>query len=115
MTPPINARRALSVSNWRMMRPRPAPSVARRVISRSRVAERARTRFATLTQAIKRTRTTAPNSLTKTDDANTILLIDIRILSFQARDDRFHFRLRLGQSDTLAKATEDNHRMIFAV
>src|SRR6516165_6007341 len=57
----------------------------------------------------------ARNILAKIDDADTILLIHAGILLFQARDNCFHFRLRLGHGDTLAEAAEDNHGMVFAV
>ena len=50
----------LSVSSWRMMRPRPAPRAARTDISRARAVARASSRLATLAQAISSTKVTAP-------------------------------------------------------
>ena len=59
--PPIVASRTLSASNCRANRPRPAPRLRRRAISRSQTVARARTRFATLTTAISSTSPTAPH------------------------------------------------------
>ena len=50
----------LSVSSWRRIRARPAPSAVRIEISRMRADARASIRFATLKQAIRRIRVTAP-------------------------------------------------------
>ena len=55
----------LSVSIWRMMRVRLAPSAVRIATSFSREAARARRRFATFAQAISRTSATAPSSTSK--------------------------------------------------
>ena len=52
--PPIEASKRLSVSNWRITRPRPAPSARRIAISRCRVVARASSRFATLAHAISK-------------------------------------------------------------
>ncbi len=49
-----------SVSSWRTMRQRPAPSAARIDISRWRTEARASSRFATLAHAIRSTSVTAP-------------------------------------------------------
>ena len=59
--PPAIDNRKLSVSNWRINRIRPAPSAVRIAISRSRVAARASKRLAMFTQAINRTKPTAPS------------------------------------------------------
>ena len=53
------ARTSDSVRSWRIVRPRLAPRAARRATSRWRVEERARSMFATLAQAMSRTRPTA--------------------------------------------------------
>ena len=51
----------LSVSSWRTMRPRPAPSAERTAISRCRTVALDSSRFATLAHAISSsTRLTAP-------------------------------------------------------
>ena len=50
-----SASTTLSVSSWRTMRPRPAPSAVRTAISRARAAPRASSRLATLPQAISST------------------------------------------------------------
>ena len=59
-TPPASDSIRLSVSIWRSSRPRSAPSAVRSPSSRCRTVLRASSRFATLTQAISSTRTTAP-------------------------------------------------------
>ena len=59
----LAASSALSVSNWRTRRPRPAPSAARMASSRSRASPRATPRFARLAHAIKSTSPTAPSSI----------------------------------------------------
>ena len=59
---PANERRRLSVRNWRIKRARSAPRAMRIAISRCRDAARARSRFATLAQAIKSTNPTTPIS-----------------------------------------------------
>ncbi len=51
-----------SVSNWRAMRPLPAPSAMRIAISLDRDVARLKSRFAIFTQAIKSTRPTATSS-----------------------------------------------------
>ena len=61
-TPPSMASSRLSVSNCRTSRARGAPSAARIENSPSRCAPRASRRFVTFTQAIKRTRITAPRT-----------------------------------------------------
>ncbi len=58
-------RRTLSVRSWRSSRPWPAPRAVRTANSASRAATRARSRFATLTQAMSRTRPTAPRSTSR--------------------------------------------------
>ena len=63
--PPTHASSVLSVSNWRMMRARLAPSATRTAISRPRPAARASNRFATLAHAIKSTNPTAPSRTSK--------------------------------------------------
>src|SRR5207244_6264737 len=47
--------KAVSASNWRMIRPRPAPMAARTAISFRRAAERDSSRLAILAQAMSRT------------------------------------------------------------
>ncbi len=63
--PAARARTRLSVRSWRTIRPRPAPIADRTVISRRRLLPRARVRLATLTQAMRRTKPTAPSRTTK--------------------------------------------------
>ncbi len=53
----------LSTSICRTRRARPAPSAARTANSRSRDVARANIRLPTLAQAIRSTRTTAPNNI----------------------------------------------------
>ena len=57
-----SARSRLSVSNWRMIRPRDAPSDRRMAISRCRANARASIRFDTLAQPISRIRPNATKS-----------------------------------------------------
>ena len=59
IAPPTTESATLSVSNWRMIRPRPAPIAARMATSRLRAVARTSSRFATLAQAIRRTNATA--------------------------------------------------------
>ena len=85
---PAAASIALSTSSWRTIRPRPAPIARRSAISRVRVAPRASSRFATLTQAIRRTSVTsasatvsgmaqvAPQRLVPVAPASTVRVID---------------------------------------
>ncbi len=58
-------RSTLSVSNCRMIRPRPAPTAARMAISRLRPVARASRRLATLAHAMSSTKPTAPASTHK--------------------------------------------------
>ena len=58
--PPPSPRRTLSVSSWRTMRPRLAPSAARIASSFCRLTPRDSSRFATLAQAMSSTQATAP-------------------------------------------------------
>jgi hypothetical protein len=62
-TPPIADTTRLSVTSWRTMRPRPAPSAARIASSLWRAVPRASCRCATLTHAISRTSPTAASSV----------------------------------------------------
>jgi hypothetical protein len=59
---PTSASSTLSLSIWRISRPRRAPRAERTPISCSRTALRARSRFATFTQAMSSTSATAPAS-----------------------------------------------------
>ena len=54
--PPASESSTLSVSNCRMIRPRPAPMAVRIAISRLRPVARTSNRFATFAHAISRTR-----------------------------------------------------------
>jgi hypothetical protein len=54
--PPTTAKSTLSVRSWRRMRARPAPIAVRTAISRWRPSARARSRFAMLAQAMRRTK-----------------------------------------------------------
>ena len=65
MQPPATPSKTLSVSNWRITRAGLAPRAARIANSRVRPVERARRRLATLTQAIKSTKLTAPSSTSR--------------------------------------------------
>jgi hypothetical protein len=56
---PPSASNELSISSWRMRRPRPAPSDARTAISRLRAAALASSMIATLKQPIRRSNPTA--------------------------------------------------------
>ena len=60
--PPSPVITALSVSSWRSRRPCPPPTAIRTANSGARRVQRASIRFATLTQAISRTNSTAPCS-----------------------------------------------------
>ncbi len=57
--PPARANNMLSVSNWRTILPRAAPSAARTANSRVLPVERAISKLATFTQAIRSTNPTA--------------------------------------------------------
>ena len=57
--------KTLSVSNWRIRSPRLAPRAVRMAISRWRPAARASSRLATLAQAIRRTKPTAPTRISR--------------------------------------------------
>ena len=61
MIAPASERRTLSVTSWRTIRPRPAPSAVRTAISVSRPAARTSSRLATLAHAMRSTNVTAPN------------------------------------------------------
>ena len=61
--PPISESKALSVSNWRISRTRPAPRAVRRAISRCRATPRASIKFATFAQAMSKTKVTAPKMI----------------------------------------------------
>ena len=65
MAPPAMPSRTLSVSNWRITRAGLAPRAARIANSRVRPVERASRRLATLAQAIRSTKLTAPSSTSK--------------------------------------------------
>ena len=58
--PPIAASTRLSVSSWRTIRSRPAPTAVRSAISRLRPSARTSCRLATLAHAISRTRPNRP-------------------------------------------------------
>ena len=58
--PPATASSTLSVSSWRTIRPRLAPSAARTAISFCRASARDSSRFATFAQAMSSTKPTAP-------------------------------------------------------
>ena len=59
--PPVSESARLSVSSWRMIWKRPAPSAARVASSRFLAEARTSRRLATLAQAMRRTRPTAPS------------------------------------------------------
>src|SRR5882762_3632822 len=59
--PPASDSRMLSVSNWRMIRPRLAPMADRMAISRFLPVARTSRRFATFAHAISKTKLTAPS------------------------------------------------------
>ena len=63
--PPKPESITLSVSTWRAMRPRPAPSALRTAISRSRPADRASMRPATFAQPTNNTKPTAASRTSK--------------------------------------------------
>jgi hypothetical protein len=63
--PPKLANTRLSVSNWRIIRPRLAPSAVRMTKSRCRALVRTSNKLATLAQAISNTKPTAPNKTNK--------------------------------------------------
>ena len=60
--PPISESTRLSVSSWRMMRRRPAPSAERTASSRVRTVARASSRLATFAQQISSTKPTTPRN-----------------------------------------------------
>ncbi len=70
-TPPVSASSTLSVSSWRMIRPREPPTAARIAISRRRPVARASRRFATFAHAMRSTNATAPPSTN--NDVRTLL------------------------------------------
>jgi hypothetical protein len=61
-TPPPIAQSKLSITNCRINRPRLAPIAPRMANSRCRAAPRAKSKFATLVQAIRSTKATIANS-----------------------------------------------------
>ena len=63
--PPARASRRLSVKSCRITRPRVAPSAERMANSCVRAVERASRRFATFTQAMRRTKPTAASSTSR--------------------------------------------------
>ena len=73
IAPPTSDNNRLSVSNCRMRSHGRAPSAVRIATSFCRAAARASSRFATLAQAIRRTKPTAPRS---TNSAGRIVLVD---------------------------------------
>ena len=62
-TPPAMVSKALSMSNWRTRRHRPAPRAPRMANSRFRAVARTSRRFATFAQAMSSTRLTAPRRI----------------------------------------------------
>ncbi|OGT99998.1 MAG: hypothetical protein A2085_06560 [Gemmatimonadetes bacterium GWC2_71_10] len=72
-TPPANtASVRLSVSSWRISRPRRAPTARRIAISRRRPAARASMRFATLAHAMSSTTAVIPSSAEKTGASQAV-------------------------------------------
>ena len=70
--PPMKERTILSVRSNCTSWPRLAPSACRTAISRWRVTPRARSRFATLAQAISKTNTTAPIKMRRIGRINSV-------------------------------------------
>ena len=113
IAPPITDSATLSVSNWRMIRPRPAPIAARRATSRLRAVARTSSRFATLAQAISRTNATAAlrissvgrafltNTCCRPFDAEAVVLLQrLRELGAEFVCRQLQPRLRLLERDT---------------
>ena len=72
--PPARESNTLSVSNWRTMRPRPAPIAARMANSRLRPVARTSSRLATLAHAISSTSPTAPSIVSSELRASPMML-----------------------------------------
>ncbi len=76
------ARMKLSINSWRTMRQRLAPSDTRTEISRERAAERARSRLATLAQAMSSTKPTAPMSERKMARIGPPFICSLKVCTF---------------------------------
>ena len=72
--PPASESNTLSVSNWRTMRARPAPSAERIANSRLRTVARTSSRLATLAQEISSTSPTAPSIISSELRASPMML-----------------------------------------
>ena len=72
--PPARDSNTLSVSNWRTMRARPAPSAERIANSRLRTVARTSSRLATLAQEISSTSPTAPSIISSELRASPMML-----------------------------------------
>ena len=72
--PPARESNTLSVSNWRTMRARPAPSAERIANSRLRTVARTSSRLATLAQEISSTSPTAPSIISSELRASPMML-----------------------------------------
>ena len=87
--PPAAAGQAFSARRSRISRQRLAPSAARTAISRSRRAARARSRFATLPQAIRSTTTDGPSRPTRPKPERVFTSCSsVMRLSLRGRPDR---------------------------
>ena len=120
-TPPAMARRRLSITSWRKMRLRLAPSAARTAISRCLRRPRERTRLLTLAQAMSSRNPTAPSSASNSGLPLRVALVlkrhqrklnargVLRILMRQSGGDAVHFRLRHGERNTRPQLSEGRY------
>ena len=117
----------LSANICRTSCSRLAPIAARIANSRRRSVARANSRFATLAQAISRTRPTAPQRIKRAerrllafsegcridrDDACSPAGVRIRMGPFQAAGERVQFRLCLRHRNASRETAEDHDRVI---
>ena len=126
--PSDDARRLLSVRNWAKILSRVPPMEPRTAISLCRAVPLANKRLATLTQAMRRTKPTAPNSSQRV--LNTVIIEKIVLEAIDpcapstiafgvggsdAGSDRIHICLRLVQADAGFQAAHGNHPVIIVV
>src|SRR5438034_6609321 len=117
----------LSVSNWRIVRQRLAPSAVRIAISFRRATARTRRRLATLTHAISSTKTTAPASTSSPKrmspttffkqrfDLNAAPRVGVGIDLFETPADRVHLLLRLPERNPRFESRKDAKRIARAL
>src|SRR5712672_401729 len=106
INPPSRPSTAVSLSNCRTIRVRPAPSVARTAISRAREVARVSSKFAMFAQAINNTSPTAPNSTSSAAFTFPPIILSGELLA-EPGTDRVHLRLHLNHGD--ARLYSCNH------